>query len=122
MKNFASLIVIFAGAALLIYIFQQVLILINCAGKTIATLDHTEERYERDLNARGALHKYYVGIYRYKVGDTTYVTEAMRYKNDPGLFEIEKPRKVRYNVVKPEIAFINGRRCKERFKFTSSED
>ncbi len=97
--------------ALAWFIFSRILIILSCKGKTSARLHHTEVRVERDLNARGAPHKYYVPVFEYEVEKKVYLAEARWYKNDPQMFEIIEIFNVRYNTDNPKVCYINNKRC-----------
>ena len=109
--NFAGLVLIGIAVALSLYLVHTVTVLIVCRGIAETTLDHVEERIEADPNAKSVKHKYYVPIYRFQVEGTVYVAESRHFKNDPGIFEIEKPPKVRYKADNPAVCYIAGREC-----------
>lgn len=109
--NFAGLVLIGIAVALSIYLVHTVTVLIVCRGIAETTLDHVEERIEIDPNAKGVRHKYYVPIYRFEVNGRVYVAESRHFKNDPSIFEIERPPKVRYKISDPAVCYITGKEC-----------
>ncbi len=100
--------------ALVVFAVSRIIMMVFCKGKTTARLHHTEQRIERDLNARGALHKYYIPVFEYEVGEKIYIAEAKWYKNDPQMFEIIGNFKVRYNIDNPGVCYINSKKCINR--------
>ena len=115
MPNFFTIIVIIASVFILHYFGRQIFYFIAYKGETVAKLDHTEEHIERDTNAKGSLRRYYTPIYEYEVDGTIYYSEAIRYKYDPDLFEIEGPCVVKYSLSDPRKCSIKGSECRFRY-------